>query len=107
MEHVRPYHLSIMPDAVVHYLQTKPGGVYVDATFGGGGHTYALLEADPTCTVIALDWDMVALEKNGEPLQEKYGERLQLVWANFAHIKDKLKKIKVTAVDGIIADFGT
>ena len=80
------YHISVLSREVITYLQPKPGGVYVDATFGGGGHTKAILDAEPTCSVIALDWDTKALEMNGEPLQEIYGDRLMLVWGNFSRI---------------------
>lgn len=103
----RPYHIPVLIDEVIHYLAIKPGGVYVDATFGGGGHTRAILQAEPTCSVIAIDWDTVALEKNGEQLQTEFPERLTLVWGNFSQIDKLLAKIDVESVDGIIADFGT
>jgi 16S rRNA (cytosine1402-N4)-methyltransferase len=101
------YHKSVLVREVVQALALKPGGTYVDATFGGGGHTRALLEADPTVTVIALDWDTVALEKNGAPLQELYPDRLKLMWGNFAQIDRLLKREGIEKVDGILADFGT
>lgn len=101
------YHKSVLVDEVLEYLSPKPGGVYVDATFGGGGHTRAILEYEPECSVIGMDWDMVALEKNGEPLQEEFPDRLTLVWGNFADIVRKLKKQGITKIDGVLADFGT
>ena len=88
-------------------MQLKPHGVYVDATFGGGGHTRLLLDAEPTCIVLALDWDMVALELNGDPMVAQYPDRLKLMWANFAQLQEKLKKAGYPTVDGILADFGT
>src|SRR5438128_544799 len=103
----KPYHISVLVTEVVQYLCAKPGGIYVDATFGGGGHTRALLEHDSTCQVFALDWDLIALEKNGEPLQKEFPDRLELIWANFAQIDRALKKHGITQVDGILADFGT
>jgi 16S rRNA (cytosine1402-N4)-methyltransferase len=107
MTEQRPYHMSVMTQEVIDALHIKKNGIYVDATFGGGGHTKAILDAEQTCSVIAFDWDMIALETNGDPLVSIYGNRLSLIWANFAHITSKLKKIGITAVDGIIADFGT
>lgn len=101
------YHISVLPQEVLSYIRLKPHGVYVDATFGGGGHTRLLLEAEPTITVLAFDWDMVALERNGDPLVAQYPDRLKLVWANFAQLQEKLKKAGYPAVDGILADFGT
>ena len=101
------YHKSVLVNEVIEYLNPQPNGVYVDVTFGGGGHTRAILEHEPRCTVIGMDWDLVALEKNGEPLQEEFPDRLSLVWANFADIVRKLKEQKIAKVDGVLADFGT
>lgn len=101
------YHTAVLVEEVLEYLAPRPGGVYVDVTFGGGGHTRAILEKEPECSVIAFDWDTVALETNGAPLQEEFGDRLTLVWGNFAHIVRLLDKQGVESVDGILADFGT
>ena len=111
------YHQSVLTDEVIHYLnpsslsskrRTKQKNkIYVDATFGGGGHTGAILRANPDCKVIAIDWDTNALDKNGVQLQEEFPDRLILVWGNFANIMNLLKRINVTHVDGILADFGT
>ena len=96
-----------MLDQVLKYLCTKPGNVYIDVTFGAGGHTRALLEQDPTCKVIAIDWDRYTIETYGPPLQELFGDRLTLIWGNFGLLYKILKKEKIVAVDGILADFGT
>jgi len=103
----KPDHISVMMDEVQKYLCLKKGGVYLDVTFGVGGHTKMLLDYDPTCRVIALDWDHDTLEKYGDPLKEIYGDRLQLIWGNFALLYKILKKEKVSKLDGILADFGT
>lgn len=104
---VQPYHISVLVNEVVQYLNPQPGKVYVDATFGGGGHTKAILDAQKDCRVIALDWDTKALEMNGESLQEEYGDRLTLVWGNFTRLDHHLKQLGISSVDGILADFGT
>lgn len=96
-----------MPDEMLTYLNPQPGGIYVDATFGGGGHTRKILDAEPTCTVIALDWDAHALELNAPAMQEIYGERFIPMAGSFAHIHRILKKLSIEKVHGIIADFGT
>lgn len=101
------YHKSVLPREVIEQLNIKPGGVYVDVTFGGGGHTRSILLADPTCKVIAFDWDKIAIDINGAPLIEEFGSRLELVWGNFALFDRCMKKINVKGVDGILADFGT
>lgn len=101
------YHISVMPKEAIHYLNIKPGGVYVDCTFGGGGHTRAILQADPTVKVIAFDVDPDAFEHNRAALEQEFPDRVRFIWANFVTLRLALKKIKVAQVDGILADFGT
>lgn len=101
------YHISVMPEEICTYLALKPQGVYVDATFGGGGHTKAILEAEPTCTVIGIDWDAHAFELNASDIEENYGDRFIPMAGSFSHIHRILKKLAIEKVDGIIADFGT
>ncbi len=101
------YHKPVLIREVIEYLKPLPNKVYIDATFGGGGHTKAILDAEPGCKVIAFDWDQKAIEKNAPPLQEQYGERLKIIWGNFGLIYKLLKKERINAVDGILADFGT
>ncbi len=101
------YHITVMPEEVRTYLAPKPHGVYIDATFGGGGHTNVILQAEPTCTVIGIDWDAHALELNAPALIEAYGERFIPMAGSFSHLNRILKKLSITHVDGIIADFGT
>ncbi len=100
-------HKTVLKQEVVTYLQTKKGGVYIDATFGAGGHTRALLDADEHARVIAIDWDGTSIDDHGPALKEQYGERLTLVWSNFAQLYQQLRKLKINQVDGILADFGT
>ena len=101
------YHRPVLLNEVIEYLAPAEGKIYVDCTFGGGGHTRAILESDPNCKVIALDWDRDAIEINGEKLQNEFPGRLTFLWSNFANIINVLKKIGITSVDGILADFGT
>jgi 16S rRNA (cytosine1402-N4)-methyltransferase len=101
------YHKSVLVREVVYYLDPQPNACYVDVTFGGGGHTRAILTAEPSCRVIAIDWDQVALEKNEKIFKEEFGDRIQFIWGNFAHLDRLLKKEHIAKVDGILADFGT
>ncbi len=101
------YHKPVLMSEVLEYLAIKPGKTYVDVTFGTGGHTRAILEKEPTCSVIAIDWDADELERYGGPLKEEFGDRLTLVWGNFALLYKLLKKAGAPTVDGILADFGT
>lgn len=101
------YHKPVLVDEVITYLAPKPQGVYIDVTFGGGGHTRAILTAQPTAKVIAIDWDETALSMNAAPLEEEFGKRFMKIWGNFAQLPELLKKNKIGPVDGILADFGT
>lgn len=103
----KPYHKAVLIQEVIEYISPKKHGIYVDATFGGGTHSRALLEAEPTCQVIAFDWDKNAIEFNSEELVYEYGNRFSIHWGNFAQITQLLKKNNITHVDGILADFGT
>lgn len=99
-------HKSVLTKEVIDYLNPQDGKIYIDCTFGGGGHTKAILDSCNTCKVISFDLDTNAIE-NGAQLQEQYPDRLDLVWANFGHITKVLKKKNINKVDGILADFGT
>lgn len=101
------YHIPVLLAEVLEYLNPKPNGIYIDCTFGGGGHTRAILEKEPTCRVIAMDWDMKAFELNSEKLIEEFGDRVEFVWSNFAQIEHKIKPLNLPHIDGILADFGT
>ena len=86
------YHKSVLVNEVLTYLSPKPGALYVDATFGGGGHSKAILNHEPSCKVIAFDWDTVAIEKNEPGLTQEFGNRIRIIWGNFAQIKTLLKE---------------
>lgn len=100
------YHKSVLINEVLNYLDPQPHKVYLDVTFGSGGHTRAILEKEPRCKMVAIDWDAISLDIYAQPLQEEFGDRLQIVWGNFAHIYRILKKAGIQRVDGILADFG-
>jgi len=100
-------HKTVLLREVVEYLAPKPGGVYLDATFGGGGHTRALLAQEPTCRVIACDWDKNAIELNSAKVQEEFPGRVEFIWGNFAQLPQLMKKNGMKKVDGVLVDFGT
>lgn len=100
-------HKTVLIKETLQYLNIKQGGIYVDVTFGGGGHTRAILDADPTVSVIAIDWDQEAIDHNAQALEEQYGSRFKIFWGSFAHLYKILKKNHIKDVDGILADFGT
>ena len=100
------YHKSVLKAEVIRYLDPRPGEIYVDATFGGGGHTNAILEHEPRCTVVGVDWDTVALDMNAPKLKEKFGERFVSIWGNFSQLPLLLKREGIGKVNGLLADFG-
>jgi 16S rRNA (cytosine1402-N4)-methyltransferase len=100
-------HKPVLVEEVLAYLQVRPHKTYLDVTFGCGGHSRALLAAEPTCRVIAFDWDLVAIETWGPVLREEFGDRISFVWGNFSLLYKLLKKHHITNVEGILADFGT
>jgi 16S rRNA (cytosine1402-N4)-methyltransferase len=100
-------HKPVLMAEVLEHLNLKPNGLYVDVTLGGGGHTRMILDAEPTCIVVGMDWDKDVLESTGKKLEEEYPGRFIPVWGNFSKISLLLKKHKIGPVDGILADFGT
>ena len=94
------FHLPVLSREVVEGLAVQEGGVYLDATVGGGGHSRLILEAAPNTRVVALDQDEVAIASTQAKLSE-FGDRIQFVRTNFAKYNPKNQKF-----DGILADLG-
>ncbi|OGB97876.1 16S rRNA (cytosine(1402)-N(4))-methyltransferase [candidate division TM6 bacterium RIFCSPHIGHO2_12_FULL_36_22] len=100
-------HKSVLVQEVLKYLDPKAGKTYLDVTFGSGGHTRAILEAQPGCKVIAFDLDKTSIETFAPALEEEFKGRLQVIWGNFSLLYRLIKKHNITKIDGILADFGT
>jgi 16S rRNA (cytosine1402-N4)-methyltransferase len=98
-------HATVMRDEVVQALAPKAGGVYVDATLGGGGHSEAILEADAEARVIAFDRDQAAIAAARARL-ERFEDRIEIVHSNFGKIREELSRIGISRVSGICADLG-
>ena len=99
-------HQPVLVDEVMALLAPRPGGVYVDANLGMGGHSERLLAAGaPDGRVIAFDLDAAAIALARERLAA-YGERLVCVHGNFALMGQRLRELGVEAVDGILFDLG-
>ncbi len=102
------YHVPVMLQQVIEGLQIKPDGVYVDCTFGGGGHSKAILHhLNSKGKLIAFDQDEEA--KNNLPTGQAGmpdDERIIFVPHNFRHLQKFLRLHKITQVDGILADLG-
>lgn len=100
-------HIPVLLDEVLKYLNPQPGKIYVDVTLGGGGHTRAILNQEPSCTIIGIDWDKSVLETTGAALEQEFPGRFIPVWGNFSKLVSLLEKAGHKTVDGILADFGT
>jgi len=101
-----PAHQPVMTDRVSELLRPRPGGTYLDATLGLGGHSERLLEASaPDGRVVGLDRDPAALALARQRLAWA-GDRLQAVAASFADLAAVAARLGVGAVDGILYDLG-
>ncbi len=89
-----------MPDAVLKGLSITPGGIYVDATFGGGGHARSILEVLGNGKLIAFDQDDDAKQNMPDD------PRLLFINHNFRFLKNFLRWHKCIPVDGVLADLG-
>ncbi len=96
-----PGHAPVMLREVVDFLAPRPGGRYLDCTFGGGGHTRALLEAVPGTEVVALDRDPAAGPR-AAALGEAFPGRFALVDRDFGQLAD----LPLGEFDGILFDLG-
>jgi 16S rRNA (cytosine1402-N4)-methyltransferase len=96
------YHKPVMLQECIDALQIKENGTYVDVTFGGGGHSLAMLERIKEGRLIAFDQDDDARQQ-AEKIQSRSFTFCQ---ANFMYLKKYLKLNGVTKVNGILADLG-
>jgi len=96
------YHTSIMLDECIEGLDIKQNGIYVDLTFGGGGHSKAILEKLKGGHLYAFDQD----EDAGKNAQEFDTSSFTFIQSNFRYLKKYLKFYGVSKVDGILADLG-
>tara|TARA_B100000767_G_scaffold41714_1_gene35382 strand:+ start:18728 stop:19630 length:903 start_codon:yes stop_codon:yes gene_type:complete len=95
------YHNPVLLDRSIEDLVDSPEGIYVDVTFGGGGHSRKILKSlSKNGKLIAFDQDQDAIKNTlSDP-------RFELIQANFKYLKQYLKFHGIKKVDGILADFG-
>jgi 16S rRNA (cytosine1402-N4)-methyltransferase len=100
------YHTPVLREEVLTWLITSDGGVYVDATLGGGGHAESILQRlDPTGVLVGLDTDPDAIQFAKSRLSS-YQERAVLVHSNFRDISAALRQRGIDHVRGILFDLG-
>lgn len=96
------YHVPVLAHECVQALNLRPGGVYVDVTFGGGGHSRLILEhaKDMDLKLFGFDQDE---EARANALTD---DRFTFVAANFRHLRNHLRLYGITKIDGLLADLG-
>jgi 16S rRNA (cytosine1402-N4)-methyltransferase len=99
-------HQPVMVEEVLHFLSPRPGGVYVDATVGAGGHAEAILRATGgRSTLVGIDRDPEALSRARYNLRS-FGAAVRLAQSDFVDIKWVLSSHGIERVDGILLDLG-
>jgi 16S rRNA (cytosine1402-N4)-methyltransferase len=94
------YHKPVLLRESIEGLAIKPGGVYVDATFGGGGHSREILKKLKKGKLYAFDMDSDALENAFDD------KSFTLIHSNFRYLKNFLKYYDIKSIDGLLADLG-
>ena len=95
------YHNPVLLNESISGLKINPNGVYVDVTYGGGGHSQEILKnLNSNGKLIAFDQDQDAIENKSND------SRLNLVKSNFKYLNNFLNYFKIKEIDGLLADFG-
>ena len=100
------YHIPVLREEVLLYLNAGDKRLIVDGTLGDGGHTEAILQSSgPQCRVLGIDQDAEALERARKRLAP-FGERVILVHGNYSEIQSILAQRNVREIDGLLLDLG-
>ena len=99
------YHSPIMVNEVVEGLAVKSGGVYFDGTEGGGSHSYAILEANPTARLVGTDKDTEAIQEATRRLAPFSG-RFSLHHTDFKNYNEVFTQEGIDKIDGFLLDLG-
>ncbi len=97
-------HIPVLGAAALEFLNVRDGGVYIDATFGGGGYTRAILAA-ADCKVIGIDRDQSAVASGFDLVQAANG-RLTLIEDRFSNLDGAARYCGADSVDGVVLDLG-
>jgi len=100
------YHIPVLREEVLRYLNAGDKQLIVDGTLGDGGHTEAILQnSGPQCRVLGIDQDAEALARARKRLAP-FGERVILVHGNFSEIQSILAQRNIRGIDGLLLDLG-
>ena len=99
-------HISVLLNETVDSLSVHPGGVYVDGTLGGGGHSLEIAKRlGGEGTLIGIDRDEAAVSAAGARLSQ-FGETVRIVQGNYSSMPEIVKDLGYAKVDGIVLDLG-
>lgn len=98
-------HVSVLLKETVDALRVSDGGIYIDGTLGGGGHTEAILRRSGGCRVIGIDRDMDAVRAAGERLSP-FKDRISIVNSNFSQVIAAAENLGISGIDGAVLDLG-
>jgi 16S rRNA (cytosine1402-N4)-methyltransferase len=98
-------HTPVLLEEVLHWLEVKSDGTYLDATVGSGGHAAAIAQRLSAGRLIGLDRDAQALEIVRERLKE-FGDKVTLVHAEFSRIGEVARELRLPPLNGVLADLG-
>ena len=98
---MRKFHSPVLLNEAIQGLKISPKGVYIDATFGGGGHSKAILE------MLNKEGRLLSFDQDEDTYENKINDsRFKFISANFNHLSQYLKYYGVESVDGVLADLG-
>ena len=97
-------HKSVLLHETVDMINIKKGGIYVDATFGGGGHSRYMLSKEDDMSLYVFDQDIYAIDNGRNNFAND--NRIHFVNTNFVNVKSALQDMGIYEIDGIIADLG-
>ena len=98
---IKMYHNPVLLKESIIGLNINPNGIYVDATFGGGGHSTEILnKLNSSGRLIAFDQDQDAIDN------KILDKRVSLVKSNFKYLNNYLNYFQINKIDGLLADFG-
>lgn len=97
-------HIPVLLNEMLAALSPQEGAVYVDATFGSGGYSQAILNG-ADCHVVALDRDPAAIAR-GNIMEKEFPGRFQILQGTFSQLKNLLSDIGIAQVDGFVFDLG-
>jgi 16S rRNA (cytosine1402-N4)-methyltransferase len=100
------HHVPVLLKETLALIDCRPGGIYVDATLGDGGHAFQLLESCPSIKMlVGIDCDRQAVERARTRLQPFAG-KVVILQGNFRQLKDLLAEAAINEVDGVLFDLG-